>query len=409
MAAENTESETRAVRMGNVPSVSIRRGISVMQPRAFALLTALLLGVLGLGSVAVTDWTPQQAAERAAVAAAVPGTEGATGPAGAAPAGTGQPAASATATGDPAVWTRSTLRNKLMAEMDASDPGVALADLDRITKQLPYTVRFCHPIAHELGHAAVKRFNADFQKVISFPHETCAAGYLHGAVEEMLNASAQPETDLVKLCAPKNSGPCIHGVGHGTMFVAKQDVAKARELCNKFTTDQNRIRCSEGLFMQLFGPDEEDEKAKANLPADKLAQDPLYPCKDQPALFQSACFFYAPTFYLSSHDYPNHPEVYAEALKWCLGGKASGGSVDCSRGVGSRTMKYNLDREDWTAQQCATAADGWQRKACAEGLVSYYTVNYTDAGAAGRLCAKFSDKEMQGYCRSAGGLSASLD
>ncbi|WP_406111093.1 hypothetical protein [Kitasatospora purpeofusca] len=380
-----------------------------MQPRAFALLTALLLGVLGLGSVAVTDWTPQQAAERAAVAAAVPGTEGATGPAGAAPAGTGQPAASATATGDPAVWTRSTLRNKLMAEMDASDPGVALADLDRITKQLPYTVRFCHPIAHELGHAAVKRFNADFQKVISFPHETCAAGYLHGAVEEMLNASAQPETDLVKLCAPKNSGPCIHGVGHGTMFVAKQDVAKARELCNKFTTDQNRIRCSEGLFMQLFGPDEEDEKAKANLPADKLAQDPLYPCKDQPALFQSACFFYAPTFYLSSHDYPNHPEVYAEALKWCLGGKASGGSVDCSRGVGSRTMKYNLDREDWTAQQCATAADGWQRKACAEGLVSYYTVNYTDAGAAGRLCAKFSDKEMQGYCRSAGGLSASLD
>ncbi|WP_327074853.1 hypothetical protein OG196_37000 [Kitasatospora purpeofusca] len=384
-----------------------------MQPRAFAILTALLLGVLGLGSVAVTDWTPQQAADRAAVAPAVPGTEGSTGPAGAAPAGggqaAGQPAASATATGDPAVWTRSTLRNKLMAEMDASDPGVALADLDRITKQLPYTVRFCHPIAHELGHAAVKRFNADFQKVISFPHETCAAGYLHGAVEEMLNASAQPETDLVKLCAPKNSGPCIHGVGHGTMFVAKQDVAKARELCNKFTTDQNRIRCSEGLFMQLFGPDEEDEKAKANLPADKLAQDPLYPCKDQPALFQSACFFYAPTFYLSSHDYPNHPEVYAEALKWCLAGKASGGSVDCSRGVGSRTMKYNLDREDWAAQQCATAADGWQRKACAEGLVSYYTVNYTDAGAAGRLCAKFSDKEMQGYCRSAGGLSASLD
>ncbi|MFJ4670393.1 hypothetical protein [Kitasatospora purpeofusca] len=380
-----------------------------MQPRAFAILTALLLGVLGLGSVAVTDWTPQQAADRAAVAPAVPGTGGDTGTAGAAPAGTGQPAASATATGDPAVWTRSTLRNKLMAEMDASDPGVALADLDRITKQLPYTVRFCHPIAHELGHAAVKRFNADFQKVISFPHETCAAGYLHGAVEEMLNASAQPETDLVKLCAPKNSGPCIHGVGHGTMFVAKQDVAKARELCNKFTTDQNRIRCSEGLFMQLFGPDEEDEKAKANLPADKLAQDPLYPCKDQPALFQSACFFYAPTFYLSSHDYPNHPEVYAEALKWCLNGKASGGAVDCSRGVGSRTMKYNLDREDWASQQCATAADGWQRKACAEGLVSYYTVNYTDGGAAGRLCAKFSDKEMQGYCRSAGGLSASLD
>ncbi|MET9400154.1 hypothetical protein [Kitasatospora sp. NPDC002965] len=376
-----------------------------MHPRAFAILTALLLGVLGLGSVAVTDWTPAPVAAAAGENTA----DGTAGTAGAAPAGTAQPAVSATPTGDPAVWTRSTLRNKLMAEMESTDPGVALADLDRITKQLPYTVRFCHPIAHELGHAAVKRFDADFQKVISFPHETCAAGYLHGAVEEMLNASAQPETDLLKLCAPKNSGPCIHGVGHGTMFVAKQDVAKARDLCNKFPTDQNRIRCSEGLFMQLFGPDEEDEKAKANLPADKIAQDPLYPCKEQPSLFQSACFFYAPTFYLSSHDYPNHPEVYAEALKWCLNGKASGGSVDCSRGVGSRTMKYNLDREDWAAQQCATAADGWQRKACAEGLVSYYTVNYTDGGAAGRLCAKITSSEMQGYCRSAGGLSSSLD
>ncbi|MFF3003728.1 hypothetical protein ACFVTF_13045 [Kitasatospora sp. NPDC057940] len=372
-----------------------------MQPRVFAILTALLLGVLGLGSVAVTDWSPAPAT--AATAPAATSGSGAAAP-GVAPA-----AASATPTGDPAVWTRSTLRNKLMAEMDATDPGVALADLDKITKEKPYTVRFCHPIAHELGHAAVKRFNADFQKVISFPHETCAAGYLHGAVEEMLNASAQPEVDLLKLCAPKNTGPCIHGVGHGTMFVAKQDVPKARELCSKFPSDQNKIRCSEGLFMQLFGPDEEDEKAKANLPADKLAQDPLYPCKDQPSLFQSACFFYAPTFYLSSHDYPNHPEVYADALKWCLNGKASGGATDCSRGVGSRTMKYNLDREDWAAQQCGTAADSWQRKACAEGLVSYYTVNYTDDGAAGRLCAKITNREMQGYCRSASGLSSSLD
>ncbi len=372
-----------------------------MQPRVFAILTAFLLGVLGLGSVAVTDWTP--AASSAASALPAAPSPGSAAPPVAAP------AVSATPTGDPAVWTRSTLRNKMMAEMEKTDPGVALADLDKITKEQPYTVRFCHPIAHELGHQAVKRYNEDFQKVISFPHETCAAGYLHGAVEEMLNASKQPEVDLLKLCAPANKGACIHGVGHGTMFVAKQDVTAARALCNKFTSDTNRIRCSEGLFMQLFGPDEEDEKAKANLPADKIAAEPLYPCPEQPALFQSACFFYAPTYYLSSHDYANHPEAFADALKWCLNAKASGGMSDCSRGVGSRTMKYNLDREDWAAQQCATAADATQRKNCAEGLVSYYTVNYTDGGAAGRLCAKITNKEMQGYCRSAAGLSGTLD
>ncbi|MDH6124924.1 hypothetical protein [Kitasatospora sp. GP82] len=362
-----------------------------MQPRIFAIITAVLLGALGLGALTVTRWTP--------------GTSPVAGPnSPAAPSGSAK-----SPTGDPAVWTRSTLRNKLMAEMEAGDPGVALADLDRTIKKSPYTVRFCHPIAHELGHAAVKRYHEDFQKVISFPHETCAAGYLHGAVEEMLAASKKPEEDILTLCAPANKGPCIHGVGHGIMFVTKQDVPAARALCSKFPTDSKRITCSEGLFMQLFAPDEEDENAKANLPADKIAADPLYPCPEQPALFQSACYFYAPTYYLSSHDWQNHPEVFAEALKWCLAGRASGGSNDCSRGVGSRTMKYNLDREDWAAQQCATAAEAWQRKACTEGLVSYYTVNYTDAGAVGRLCKKIGNQEIVGYCRSAGGLSGTLD
>ncbi|MFB7667421.1 hypothetical protein ACFC1R_26345 [Kitasatospora sp. NPDC056138] len=361
-----------------------------MQPRIFAIITAALLGALGLGAAAVTPWVPT------AAPAVAPGP---------AAAAAGSPAP----TGDPAVWTRSTLRNKLMAEMDASDPGVALADLDKIIKKSPYTVRFCHPIAHELGHAAVKRYHEDFQKVISFPHETCAAGYLHGAVEEMLANSKSPEEDILTLCAPANKGPCIHGVGHGIMFVTKQDIPSARALCSKFPTDSKRITCSEGLFMQLFAPDEEDENAKANLPADRIAKEPLYPCPEQPALFQSACYFYAPTLYLSSHDWQDHPEVFAAALKWCLNGQATGGANDCSRGVGSRTMKYNLDREDWAAQQCATAADAWQRKACTEGLVSYYTVNYTDGGAAGRLCKKITNPEITGYCRSAGGLSSTLD
>jgi hypothetical protein len=366
-----------------------------MHPRIFAIITAALLGALGLGAVAVTQWTPPAAEVAAGTAPASPAQSG--------------PTASPSPTGDPAVWTRSTLRNKLTAEMAATDPGVALADLDAITKAKPYTVRFCHPIAHELGHAAVQRYHQDFQKVISFPHETCAAGYLHGAVEEMLAASQNPQADILTLCAPQNTGPCIHGIGHGIMFVTKQDIPAARDLCDKFPTTSRKITCSEGLFMQLFAPDEEDEKAKANLPADRLAAEPLYPCPEQPPLFQSACYFYAPTYYLSSHDWANHPEAFAGALKWCLNARATGGGEDCSRGSGSRIMKYNLDRPDWAAQQCATAADGWQRRACAQGLVSYWTVNYTASGAAARLCSQITDQEIAGYCRTAGGLSASLD
>ena len=86
----------------------------------------------------------------------------------------------------PAVWTLSTLRNYLVAETDAKDPGVALADLERITLKDPYVDGFCHPVAHEIGHAALAKYQGNFTKAVSFLNDVCGSGYLHGVVEEKL-------------------------------------------------------------------------------------------------------------------------------------------------------------------------------------------------------------------------------
>ncbi|WP_133259995.1 hypothetical protein [Streptacidiphilus pinicola] len=356
--------------------------------RATALLAAFCLFAAGVWAVATTAW-----AVPVAVASAPPTT---TGP---------SPTPSVPAT--PALWTQSTLRTHLVAELNRTDPGVALDDLEHITEVQPQVSRFCHPVAHDLGHAALKKYGS-FSKAAAFRNDVCGSGYLHGIVEETLAQSPDPVAAVTTLCAPQLAASCIHGIGHGAMFVSHLDVSKAERLCDRFGQTYQVVACSEGVFMQLFEPDEDDPAALAQLPAQRLAAEPLYPCPEQPSVFQSACYFYAPIYYLQTHDYVNHPASFVQALSWCLNAPTAGGQQSCTRGTGSRLMKYNIDRPGWTAAQCEAAPQPWQRPACVGGMVSYWNVNFHDKSARTKLCPQL-DGAAAVACRSASGGSTSAD
>ncbi|MFF4490532.1 hypothetical protein ACFY0F_29325 [Streptomyces sp. NPDC001544] len=68
-------------------------------------------------------------------------------------------------------------------------------------------------------------------------------------------------------------------------------------------------------------------------------------------------------------------------------------------------MKYNIDREQWSADQCEKAPDR-QLPPCFAGLVSYYRVHYHDHAAADRLCSKLSGRSRS-HCRQAAAGSTS--
>lgn len=369
--------------------------------RPLALLLAFYLCVAGVWAVATTPWSgggaPAPTAAAALVTAGTPTGSGAT-------PSTAPPSAAPTV---PAVWTLSTLRNYLVAEATAKDPGVALADLERITVKSPYVDGFCHPVAHDLGHTALVKYHGDFTKAMDFPNDVCGSGYLHGVVEEKLQEMPNPATAVTTLCGPEQTGACIHGIGHGAMFVSHLDVPAAEKMCDRFPKAYQVTACSEGIFMQLFEPDESDPAALAKLPADKLAGEPQYPCAEQPANYQSACYFYAPIYYLQTHDYAVHTEAFVQGLAWCLKAPTNGSRSDCSRGMGSRTMKYNIDRPVWVADQCQRATSAWQRQDCAAGMVSYWNVNYGDKTAARTsLCPKLSGEANANCRRSAPGSSS---
>jgi hypothetical protein len=356
-----------------------------------AFLVAFCVFVGGIWAVATTTWSAPVAD------AAVPVTT----PTATAPA----PVPSSTAS--PGRWTQSTLRTYLVAELNRTDPGVALDDLEHITRVQPQVTRFCHPVAHDLGHAALKKYGS-FSKAAAFRNDVCGSGYLHGIVEETLAQSPDPVAAVTTLCAPEMSASCIHGIGHGAMFVSHLNVPEAERLCDRFGRTYQVVACSEGVFMQLFEPGEDDPAALAQLPSTRLAAEPLYPCPEQPSVFQSACYFYAPIYFLQTHDYVDHPEAFAQALRWCLDAPTRSGQESCTRGTGSRLMKYNIDRPVWTAAQCEAAPQGWQRPDCVDGMVSYWDVNFHDKSARAKLCPQLGG-EAAVECRAASVGSTSAD
>lgn len=368
-------------------------GVRMLRP--FALLLALALYVSGVWAVAATDWTPRPPTPRHLAQDAAP-------PAVATPAATAPTAKAANA-----AWTLATLRAHLVAELDATDPRTALADLDRITRRQPLASRFCHAVAHELGHAALAKYHGDFAKAVSYQNDVCGSGYLHGVVEEKLSQAADPATAVTTLCSPQQTDSCLHGIGHGAMFVSDLDVTRAEHLCDRFPQTGQVVSCSEGLFMQLFEPDESDPHAMAQLPAQRLAAEPFYPCPDQPGVYQSACYFYAPAYFLQRHDYATHPESFAAALRWCRSAPSADGRATCTRGAGSRLMKYTMDRPGWVGEQCLAAA-AWQRGLCMDGAVSYWDVNFADSSARSRLCPQLAPAARR-LCESATAGSDSAD
>ncbi|MFJ6636842.1 hypothetical protein ACIQMR_36605 [Streptomyces sp. NPDC091376] len=263
-------------------------------------------------------------------------------------------------------------------------------------------------MAHELGHAALAKYDGDFRAVSEFRSDVCGSGYMHGIVEEKLRESSDPTAEVTTLCAPEQTQSCIHGIGHGAMFVTGLDIAKAENLCARFSSSGAATACSEGIYMQLFEPDESDPSAMAKLPADRLAEEPLYPCPGRPAEFRSACYYYAPAYFLQRNNYASDQTAYARGLAWCRNAPAEdSGMYTCTKGLGSRLMKYNIDREVWSAEQCeAAAAD--QRRPCIEGMVSYYSVHHHSRNAVQKLCTKLSGR-AETHCNEAAGYSTSAD
>jgi hypothetical protein len=268
------------------------------------------------------------------------------------------------------------------------DPRIALAELGKRMKSDPLVFKNCHGLAHEVGHEAFKKYN-DFTKAFFYQDNVCSDGYLHGVIEERFSYATNVSA-LVKemgaICdgVGLESGRCFHGVGHGLMYFTANDLPKSLSFCNNYRGEAQG-RCIEGTFMENFLSDGVIHPSKY---LDK--NNPFYPCPIQSAGLKSYCYFYAPIYYLTLNN-----NDYAATLNWCNTAEKAGIS-QCIRGVGSLTMKYNIDKPKYVEGVCAKLPRS-QVSSCIDGMVSYYLTFYDHLKLAQEMCATL-EKQNQSPC-----------
>lgn len=279
---------------------------------------------------------------------------------------------------------RETITATLNTLVETENPKSALTELSRLMETDPKVLRSCHGLVHQIGHAAYTEFG--FAKAISYQDDLCGSGYLHGIVEENFGQTTDVEKTLLTICQGFDAlsvDSCYHGVGHGLMYFTDNDLPKALKYCDLYPNGSAQIRCAEGVYMENFSTDQQTHES------DYLNKnDPSYPCALQPAKYKSVCYFYAPIYYLTLHE-----TQYKEAIKWCASLEEH--QFSCAYGVGSRTMKYNLEKPLFVEEICQTNPK--YIRTCVDGMVSYYLVNYTSK-AKGREMCKTLPKRSQQMC-----------
>ena len=76
---------------------------------------------------------------------------------------------------------REVLRDRLVAELQQEDPGVALTSLQREITRKPSLARHCVFLARALGKAAVHKYGA--QRAQRFSRPVCDTSFAHGVAQ----------------------------------------------------------------------------------------------------------------------------------------------------------------------------------------------------------------------------------
>jgi hypothetical protein len=288
-------------------------------------------------------------------------------------------------------------QTRLLALQKAKGTAAALRALARSVRRTPSLEGMCHPIAHEIGHAAVTDAGGGpqaAQVALRYRNDVCGGGYTHGVIESALGESTHPERDLLVVCAPANDGSCFHGVGHGLMFATDMNVDRSLDLCDQAPSPLLAGRCGEGVFMQLFSADLSAHHGATGDEA-RAAHDPglaARVCQRTRGPYDGNCWFYAPTVWLTAH-----PEDFSGAIIWCRESAQGAGAHMCAKGVGSRTVKYHPEDLSIGAGVCASA--GRLQDSCLQGMGSYWSVERGTAPST--VCRHLGDSTVAARCRAA--------
>jgi hypothetical protein len=257
-------------------------------------------------------------------------------------------------------------------------PAEALAKLEKESSDDPKTLALCHDLLHGIGGAAYEK-TSSVGSALSFNNSFCNSGYIHGVFESYF-VRAQPTTeDLASLCSPFmqeshfEQWQCLHGMGHGFMYLTDGDLDKSLELCSEILQEGEKTACQNGVFMEIFNaeilPNEQDLIDP---------HDPFAICDTRDP--KDICYAYVPIFLSQTKDLAFY-DIFHECEK---AGEQYEGT--CVHGVGSEAMKRNMNDPSAVFKLCGYAGSFSKAEECVQGMVGMY-MNQKGSYTAGKsLC-----------------------
>jgi len=245
----------------------------------------------------------------------------------------------------------------------------------------------CHQIMHAIGRAAVWDGKSNLSAAFADGDSFCWSGYYHGVMEGLLYEMGSTGLgSITTVCSgigavenySFNYYNCVHGLGHGVMYVNGNELFISLEACRALGGWWERESCYGGVFMENIistGKYHQTDYLKED--------DLLYPCDAVDAEYKYACYLMQASWMLSGTG-----GDFGKVFALCRGIEPEFRTT-CFQSLGREASGYNYGHPSWAKRLCLLGKKGEEQEYCIIGAAMDMVSYYHSTDEAMEFCALF--------------------
>lgn len=281
-------------------------------------------------------------------------------------------------------------------------PQAAFDLLKQQYDKVDYVKSQCHQLVHVVGRAALSKYG-NIADTYSNGDQYCWSGYYHGALEQLaddrgVNFLVEKANEICASVPGKETRSfyyynCVHGLGHGYMFVQHGELFKSLTACDSLVDSFDRTSCYGGVFMQNImneqSPDAAVDHPKAYLKADQ----PMYPCTAVADKYKDQCYLMQTSYALRIVNYD-----FSRGFDLC-GGIEPAYRNTCYVSLGRDASGSTVSDVTRTKNSCLLGPSFEAQKFCIEGAAKDFVSYFHSDVQAKQLCSSL-DISLKDHCLS---------
>lgn len=270
----------------------------------------------------------------------------------------------------------------------------------------------CHHLTHSIGRVAAE-FYGDISSAYRQGDSFCASGYYHGVIEGTMATLGADEVldEADNICADLRDEQnhsfdlrnCLHGLGHGSMYVLGNELFDALRTCDSLADDWEKDQCSGGIFMENLNIDDNPVHRSKYLKVDQ----PFYPCDEVKTEYKTQCYVRHTEYALkmvSQHD-ATLQDNFAKVFDLCAAEVEDGYRPACYSGLGhlATTEASVPDSTDeaqaaFARELCMLGQDYEALHYCVIAAARQFVYYYNSEAQAKELCDPLTSADLRAVC-----------